>query len=520
MSPPPTHLGPAAETRSPRSTASPRPQQTPAPVFPSSCSPQTPEETVLSPSFPSSRKNSISRAWESTPTRGAQMASLRELRSVRVPSLHPTSSHSLPRLPYAPSHLLPLASLTAPTPTTAFSGPSRSSTLSNAHAPTSNAPPVRNVVDIVFLPGFNEPTLALLYAPEPTWTGRLENMSNNCLVSLVTLAPTSSSSKSSDASSSTTTAVVIATSPSLPHSCLSLHPCPPDLGGTLILTANGLLHLEQGSKVIGCASNSWFGREWFGPGSSAPSAPTAGTTPSASVREGLEGASLVFVSNAKAIVFTRLGSILELTLEVSGRSVSSMRLKQVGQGVAASCVERIRGSKGRFGENGLVFVGSEVGESTLVRWEIGNEAKGAVVPAPVEDDGMELDDDEGAFLLSDVGGRLTWHRTATRHLWRILGRGGCSAGRRGTRRDRPDKVAHPSHLRHSLDVRWDPKSRNGPRRRRCQLIFGVLVPGGELTRTLRFQSPPELVACTGGGVTAGFTVFAVRPFPSLALWFF
>lgn len=283
-------------------------------------------------------------------------------------------------IPYAPSHLLPLASLTAGQG--GYVGPSRSSTLSNALTSAGGPPPVRNVIDMAFLPGFNEPTLAILYAPEPSWTGRLENVNHNCLVSLVTLA-------SGSTNNSETTAVVIATSPALPYSCLAVHPCPPDLGGTLIVTANGILHLEQGGKVVGVASNGWFSKDWSGSGALNKNDTT--------VREELEGARLVFIANNKAIVFCKSGSTLELTLQTSGRSVSSMKLQKVGRGVAASCVERIRGSKGRFGENGYVFVGSEVGESSLIRWEIGSGVSNgavAIASAP-QDNGMEVDDDDG-----------------------------------------------------------------------------------------------------------------------------
>ena len=240
---------------------------------------------------------------------------------------------------------------------------------------------------MAFLPGFNEPTLAILYAPEPTWTGRLENVNHNCLVSLVTLA-----SGSGIGNSSQTTAVIIATSPALPYSSLSVHPCPPDLGGTLIVTANGLLHLEQGGKVVGVASNGWFGKDWSGTGSLNKNETT--------VREELEGARVVFIANNKAIVFTKSGSTLELTLQTSGRSVSSMKLQKVGRGVAASCVERIRGSKGRFGEDGYVFVGSEVGESTLVRWEIGTGGGLGAGPIslPPPDFRMDVDDDDEGEL--------------------------------------------------------------------------------------------------------------------------
>lgn len=287
---------------------------------------------------------------------------------------------SASRIPYAPSHLLPLASLTAGN--AGFTGPSRSSTLSNALTNVGGPPPVRNVIDMTFLPGFNEPTLAILYAPEPTWTGRLENTNHNCLVSLVTLASGSANSE--------TTAVVIATSPALPYSSLAVHPCPPDLGGTLIITANGILHLEQGGKVVAIAANGWFSKDYSGAGASKKDDVT--------VREELEGARVVFIANNKAIVFCKSNSTLELTLQTSGRSVSSMKLQKVGKGIAASCVERIRGSKGRFGENGYVFVGSEVGDSALLRWEIGaggmNGAAPMVAPAS-QDDGMDLDDDDG-----------------------------------------------------------------------------------------------------------------------------
>ena len=145
-------------------------------------------------------------------------------------------------------------------------------------------------------------------------------------------------------------------------------------------------HLEQSGKLLGLPTNAWFPREYYGPGANAPGA---------DLKEGLEGARVVFVSNNKAVVFAKSGAVLELQMQVSGRSVSGMKLTRVGTGVAASCVERVRGSRGRFGEHGFVFVGSEVGESAVVRWEIGTGAVGPVQPAVIEDDGMELDDEDG-----------------------------------------------------------------------------------------------------------------------------
>ena len=294
------------------------------------------------------------------------------------------------RLPYAPSHLLPLANLTSSH--SFFPAASRSTTLQNINAAA--PPPVRNVIDLVFLPGFNEPTLALLYAPEPSWTARTENVSANCLVSLVTLA---ANTNASGAESGETTAILIATSPPLPYSSLSVHPCPPDLGGLLIITANGILHLEQGGKLIGVASNGWFAKDWSGVGGGVAKS-TSGMQSEAAptVREGLEGSKIVFVANDRAIIFCRTGTVLDLELTTSGRSVSSMKLTIVGKSVAGSCVERIRGSRGRFGEEGYVFVGSEVGECSLMSWGI-DGVRGGRAAVKVEEE-MDLDDEDGQSI--------------------------------------------------------------------------------------------------------------------------
>jgi cleavage and polyadenylation specificity factor subunit 1 len=41
---------------------------------------------------------------------------------------------------------------------------------------------IRNVVDQVFLPGFNTPTIAVLFQPEQTWTGWVNSVLNQLLL--------------------------------------------------------------------------------------------------------------------------------------------------------------------------------------------------------------------------------------------------------------------------------------------------------------------------------------------------
>ncbi|KAM0789430.1 hypothetical protein ACM66B_000255 [Microbotryomycetes sp. NB124-2] len=360
-------------------------------------------------------------------------------------------------IPYAPSHLIPLASLTANQ--ASMTGPSKSSTLTNAFVNPTGPPPIRNVIDMTFLPGFNEPTLAILYAPEETWAGRLENMSSNCLVSLVTLASDSDNVTSAES----TTAVVIATSPSLPYSCRSLAACPPDLGGVLILTSNGVLHLEQGGKVVGVAANGWFEKEWSGPSLDDKRQETS--TP-----EEFEGASVVFLSTDVAALFCRSGRVVEVLALSSGRSVTGLKLRTVGQGVPASCVERVRG---RFGEQGYLIAGSETGETCLCKWIV--EQRSASDPAAASnqdglnggrDEGMDLDEDDiDIYGTSEDTGVSAMARNANGQTVPAISLTVC------------DSIEHYGSIR--------------------DMVTGLV---GD-------DSPPEVVASTGAGPTAGLTIF-------------
>ncbi|GAA5944861.1 hypothetical protein JCM3775_003540 [Rhodotorula graminis] len=312
-------------------------------------------------------------------------------------------------IPYAPSHLVPLASLTAPSQsaTAALTTASRSSTLPSAQASTaSNAflpgapPPVRNVVSMAFLPGFTEPTLALLYAPEWTWSGRLEHLAHNYLVSLVTLTTTTSSSSSSSTSSggASTRATVISTSPPLPYSCQTLTACPPAVGGVLLTTANGLLHLDQSGRVVACPANGWLARDYppgraRPPGLDAASAGAGGAE--APICEKLEGAQVAFVSHAndsdddgggdsaaavRALVWCPSGAVLSLSFELAGRSVAALRLERVADaahvtGAGATALVRVEG--GARARQGRVFVASESAACAVLRWRYKGEERAA-----------------------------------------------------------------------------------------------------------------------------------------------
>lgn len=310
-------------------------------------------------------------------------------------------------VPYAPSHLVPLASLTQP-----VNAPQGAP---NAFAPNASTPPIRNVVSMAFLPGFTEPTLALLYAPDWTWAGRLEYLAQNFLVSLVTLSTKSEGG---------TRAVVISTSPALPYSCLALKPCPTALGGTggvLVTTANGLLYVDaQSGRVVAVPVNGWFARD-YPPGRPKP-AGLVTTGDAATPRERLEGSRLEFYTHAtatedddddaqsqahpvKALVWCRSGAVFDLSFTLTGRTIASLHLERVAD--AGSLTGGGAASLIRLGGD-LIFVGSETGSSALLRWRdtLKNEAAPSNVldllqAVPARSEAMDVDqDEEGACAMS------------------------------------------------------------------------------------------------------------------------
>lgn len=329
-------------------------------------------------------------------------------------------------IPYAPSHLLPLATLSSGSSLSA-AGAARSSTLgssshtgANAFLPGMTSPPIRNIVSMTFLPGFTEPTLALLYAPDWTWSGRLEHLAHNYLVSLVTLSSTNAAAPSG-ASASPTRAVIIATSPPLPYSCLSITACPATLGGVLLTTSNGILHLDQSGRVVAAPTTAWLARD-YPPGRARPVGldDEAGKR-SAEMGEALEGSRVEFFThpgddesdaNAEqeptALVWAPSGAVLELSFSRTGRTIAGITIAKVADGSgltggAASVLARIGGGAGTA-KSGLVFVGSEQGEAGLCRWSLGGgavEIGQAAVPAiQAEDDQMGMDENEDGKLHS------------------------------------------------------------------------------------------------------------------------
>ncbi|BGP09960.1 mRNA cleavage and polyadenylation factor subunit [Rhodotorula toruloides] len=436
-------------------------------------------------------------------------------------------------IPYAPSHLLPLAALTASSThaTSSLTSAARSSTLPSASTSiASNAfttgstspPPIRNVASMSFLPGFTEPTLAILYAPEQSWAGRVEHLQTNFLVSLVTLSPALKRDPAENGTDEEppTRAVVISTSPSLPYTAVSLHPTPyPSalpLGGTLVLTANSILHVDQSGRIVGVKANHWAARDWpAGPTARKPAGmeDEARLDPSLGEKgEGLEGATIEFLSPVspasdaeevpRALVWCRSGAVLELSFTLTGRAVSALKLEKIAEaglvaGGGSSVLRRLEGGGEGEGREGAVFVGSETGSSAVVRWTRGGGTyrREQVVEKREEEerggavDGMELEDEDDIYGDSTSSAPPAQTPFSLPSFRKLAPSASSSS---------PSVTATDDLIR--LEV--------------CDTVPGYGAVRGLVSGLVDDESPAEIVAATGAGKTAGLTIFRRQIYPT------
>ncbi|KAJ1983876.1 mRNA cleavage and polyadenylation factor subunit [Dimargaris cristalligena] len=215
---------------------------------------------------------------------------------------------------------------------------------------------VAQVLDIVFLHGYYVPTLAILYeAPETTWTGNLKNQRDTCSVIVLSLDLMQKG------------ASVIYHKTGLPYDCFKIVPVPIPTGGLMVVAANALIHLSQGSAGVGVAVNSMEAMSCYTafplnrvhidqPGS------TADDSTSDPIQLRLECSQSVFLDHETMLMSLASGQLLLVRCLSHGRSVSNLKLALIGESVTPSCVSLVSPD--------LLFLGSAMGDSQLIRFQI------------------------------------------------------------------------------------------------------------------------------------------------------
>ncbi|KAH8830152.1 CPSF A subunit region-domain-containing protein [Flagelloscypha sp. PMI_526] len=98
---------------------------------------------------------------------------------------------------------------------------------------------VHHAIAFDFLPGFQKPTLAVLYqSPNQTWTGRLKEFKDTCSLVFFTLDVL------------TREHAVIGRVEGLPFDSLNLIPCAASIGGVIVSTSNSVIYANASRKLV------------------------------------------------------------------------------------------------------------------------------------------------------------------------------------------------------------------------------------------------------------------------------
>ncbi|WWC98043.1 protein CFT1 [Kwoniella sp. B9012] len=234
------------------------------------------------------------------------------------------------------------------------------------------SPKLKNLQDLLFLPGFHSPTLALLYSPLHTWSGRYQSIKDNFCLEIRTI----------DLSSGGTYPLLTSVT-GLPSDSLYLVACPAQLGGVMLVTSTGLVHIDQSGRVVGTSVNAWW------------SYATAlkSDHQSESRKLSLEGSKCLFVNERDMLLILQNGDTHQVRFEMDGRNVGQIKIDESSSTVPPPSSVVIAGDK-------AVFVGSAEGDSLLGKINEDREVllngDQSVKKEEVKDD-MDVDWDEDLY---------------------------------------------------------------------------------------------------------------------------
>nr|ODO03748.1 protein CFT1 [Cryptococcus depauperatus CBS 7855] len=231
---------------------------------------------------------------------------------------------------------------------------------------------LRNIQDLIFLPGFHSSTIALLFSPMHSWAGRYQSVKDNFCLEIRTFDITSGG-----------TYPLLTSVKNLPSDCLYLVACPPELGGVVVVTSTGIVHVDQSSRIVGIRVNGWWNLVTNLKSSSKYE----------SHKLSLEGSRGIFVTPRDMLLILQNGDVHQLRFIMEGRNVSEIEVEEKSSEVPPpSTVVKV-------GEN-AVFVGCAEGDSWLAKVQIERE----VIKEEINGGKEEIDVDWDEDLYGDING--------------------------------------------------------------------------------------------------------------------
>ncbi|KAK9877151.1 hypothetical protein WA026_016894 [Henosepilachna vigintioctopunctata] len=198
---------------------------------------------------------------------------------------------------------------------------------------------IDNVIDIQFLHGYYEPTLLILYEPLKTFSGRVAVRTDTCAMAAISL------------NLQQKVHPVIWSVSNLPFDCTKAIPIKKPVGGTLILSINALIYLNQSIPPYGVSLNSI-----------AETCTNFPLKPQEGIKISLDCAQTGFLEDDTLVLSLKNGDLYVLTLLAdSMRYVRSFHFHLAASSVLTTCL--------CICEHNFLFLGSRLGNSLLLRFQ-------------------------------------------------------------------------------------------------------------------------------------------------------
>jgi len=240
---------------------------------------------------------------------------------------------------------------------------------------------ISHVLSLAFLHEYREPTLGILYSPRWTWTGWLDQRKDTVCYIVITL----------DLEQKASTPIISVQE--LPYDLFHVVPLTPPIGGSLLLGANEIIHVDQAGKTTGVAVNTYTKKATnFG-----------GLADQSDLALALEGSTVVELEGegGDLLLITKDGTSVIVGFRMDGRNVSGVKITKIANhpgplvgGVATTAVA-LGGKR--------LFIGCDEGDARVLKWKRKGEKKRKKSIMPGLHEELEDQDVEDIFdLLDDV----------------------------------------------------------------------------------------------------------------------
>lgn len=198
---------------------------------------------------------------------------------------------------------------------------------------------MRHVKDFIYIHGYIEPVLVILHEHELTWAGRVSWKHHTCTISALSISTTSKQHP------------LIWSASNLPHEAYKLLAVPSPIGGVIVISTNTIHYHSQSASCILALNNF------------AVSVDSSQEMTRSNFTLELDAANATWLSNDVALLSTKTGELLLLTLVFDGRVVQRLDLSKSKASVLTSGITTVG--------NSLFFLGSRLGDSLLVQFTAG-----------------------------------------------------------------------------------------------------------------------------------------------------